>query len=85
MRDRKSVTAVTIRNIPMDVHRALRARAAQHGQSTEAEIRAILEAAVKRDGRIKVGSLLAEIGRAQGGVELEIERDRTPGEPVSFE
>jgi plasmid stability protein len=81
----KSTKAVTIRNIPVEVHRALRVRAAQHGHSTEAEIRLILEAAVKNEGRVKLGSLLAQIGRECGGVDLAIERDRTPTEPVSFE
>jgi len=37
---------VTVRNIPLDVHNALRLRAARHQHSTEAEIRAILAAAV---------------------------------------
>jgi plasmid stability protein len=83
--DLKSTRAVTIRNIPVEIHRALRMRAAQHGHSTEAEIRLILEAAVKNEGRVKLGSLLAQIGRECGGVDLAIERDRTPTEPVSFE
>jgi plasmid stability protein len=81
----KSTMAVTIRNIPVEIHRALRMRAAQHGHSTEAEIRLILQAAVKNEGRVKLGSLLAQIGRDCGGVDLAIERDRTPSEPVSFE
>jgi antitoxin FitA len=85
MRESKSTTAVTIRNIPVEIHRALRVRAAQRGHSTEAEIRLILEAAVKNEGRIKLGSLLAQIGRECGGVDLTIERDRRPTEPVSFE
>jgi plasmid stability protein len=34
--------AVTIRQIPDDVHRALKARAARSGRSVEAEIRQIL-------------------------------------------
>ena len=85
MSDLKSTKAVTIRNIPVEIHRALRMRAARHGHSTEAEIRLILEAAVKNEGRVKLGSLLAEIGRECGGVDLTIERDRTPTEPVSFE
>jgi plasmid stability protein len=85
MTDLKSTTAVTIRNIPVEIHRALRVRAAQHGHSTEAEIRLILEAAVKNEGRVKLGSLLAQIGRECGGVDLAIERDRTPTKPVSFE
>lgn len=79
------MASVTIRNLTDETHRALRVRAAMKGLSTEAEIRAILENAVRPEGRIKLGSLLAEIGRAVGGVDLEIERDRTPVEPVSFE
>ncbi len=54
---------LTVRNLPDEVHRALRIRAASHGRSTEAEVREILEAAVKPEGRLKLGSLLAEIGR----------------------
>lgn len=79
------MSSVTVRNLPEETHRALRVRAAQHGRSTEAEIRDILEKAVRPEGRIKLGSLLAEIGREVGGVDLEIERDKTPAEPVSFE
>lgn len=79
------MASVTVRNLPDETHRALRARAAEHGRSTEAEIRAILENAVRPEGRIKLGSLLAEIGREVGGVELDVERDKTVGEPLSFE
>jgi plasmid stability protein len=60
-------------------------RAATHGRSTEAEIRAILESAVRPEGRIKLGTLLADIGREVGGIDLEIERDRTSVEPMRFE
>jgi antitoxin FitA len=79
------MASVTIRNLPDETHRALRVRAAMHGLSTEAEIRAILENAVRPQGRIKLGSLLAEIGLEAGGVELVIERDKSPVEPVRFE
>jgi plasmid stability protein len=77
--------SITVRNVPDEVHRALRVRAAMHGRSAESEIRFILENAVRPEGRIKLGSLLAEIGREAGGVDLQIERDVTPGEPMSFE
>lgn len=33
---------ITVRNLPDETHRALRLRAAQHGRSTEAEVRDIL-------------------------------------------
>ena len=82
--------AVTIRNLPEETHRALRVRAAHHGRSTEAEIRAILEDAVRPDDRVKLGTLLMSIGRDAGLSEEEAEsfnklRDRTPAEPISFE
>ncbi|WP_118986704.1 FitA-like ribbon-helix-helix domain-containing protein [Photorhabdus sp. CRCIA-P01] len=77
--------SITVRNVPDEVHRALRVRAATHGRSAEAEIRFILENAVQPAGRIKLGSLLAKIGREAEGVDLEIERDKTPAEPMSFE
>jgi antitoxin FitA len=38
-------------------------RAAQHGHSMGAEVRGILESAVNPTGRLKLGSLLADIGR----------------------
>ncbi len=38
---------VNVRNLPDEVHRAIRIQAAQHGRSTEAEIRDILERAAR--------------------------------------
>lgn len=48
---------LTVRNLPDEVHRALRVRAAHHGRSTVAEVRAILEDAVKQERRVKLGTL----------------------------
>ena len=81
---------LTVRNLPDEVHRALRVRAATHGRSTEAEVRAILENAVKPEGRMKLGSLLAEIGRRASlsddeAAVFEKMREKTPARPVSFE
>lgn len=69
--------SITVRNVTEEVHRALRVRAATHGRSAEAECRVILENAMQPEGRIKLGSLLAEIGRKAGGFDLEFERDKT--------
>ena len=82
--------SITIRNVPDDVHRALRVRAALHGRSAEAEIRDILAKAAKPEGRVKLGSLLASIGSEAGLSNADVEalndlRDRTPAEPVEFE
>lgn len=79
------MSSITVRNVPEEVHRALRVRAAMHGRSTEAEIRYILEIAVKPEGRIKLGSLLAEIGQEVGGVDLDIQRDKVAAEPLNLE
>ena len=79
------MSSITVRNSPEETHRALRVRAAMAGRSTEAEVRAILESVARPEGRIKLGSLLADIGHQAGGVELDLERDRTPAEPLSFE
>ncbi len=79
---------LTVRNLPDEVHRALRLRAAQHGRSTEAEVRAILEEVVKPEGRLKLGSLLADIGRHAKLTDEEhamfTQRDTTPAEPLDI-
>jgi plasmid stability protein len=74
--------AIAIRNLAPETHRALKARAKRNGRSTEAEVRAILEAAIRPPERVKVGTLLKEFGRKHGP--LEIERDTTPTEPADF-
>ena len=67
------------------------ARAAHHGHSTEAEIRAILEAAAHSPERVKLGSLLISIAREAGGLtNAEARRfnrrhNKTPAEPMKFE
>lgn len=76
------MAAVTIRSLPDETHRALKLRAAEHGRSTEAEIRAILEAAVRPT--VRLGTALRAAGRSVGGVELKITRDRTPVVPAKF-
>ena len=77
------MSAITVRNLPEATHRALKIRAAQHGRSTEAEIRDILEAAVRP--RLALGSALAAIGIELGGIELAIPRDPTPVQAPRFE
>lgn len=55
-----------MKNVPDDVHRALKTRAAQHKRSTEAKVRDILEKAAKPEGRLKLGSLLTSIAHEAG-------------------
>jgi plasmid stability protein len=76
--------AVTVRNLPVEVHRALKLRAARNARSTEAEIRRILEDAVSTNTAAGLGSQLAALGRRFGGIELNITRDSRPAEPADF-
>lgn len=81
---------LTVRNLPDDIHRALRVRAALNGRSTEAEVRCILAEAVKPETRIHVGDALAALGRKIGLTNEDLEvfdqvRDKKPAEPMRFE
>jgi plasmid stability protein len=81
---------LTVRNLPDDVHRALRVRAAQHGHSTEAEVRAILLNAVKPETRLLMGDALAALGREIGITNEDIDmltqaRDKMPADPLRLE
>ena len=88
------MAAVTIRNLSDEAHRALKLRAAKHNRSTEAEMRAILEAAVRPEGRLLLGTALSAASRELGLTNADIEaleqsldqvRDRRPAEPIIFE
>jgi plasmid stability protein len=79
------VHAVTIRNLPEETHRALKQQARLHGKSTEAEIRAILEEAVRPKEQVGLGTALHEFAMQFGGVELDITRDSSPARAADFE
>lgn len=88
------MAVLTVRNVPDEVHRALRVRAAQHGRSTEAEVRHILEAAVKPEGRVRLGTLMHEIARKAGITDEDVnvlqkniqeQRKKARHRPVTFE
>jgi len=81
---------LTVRNLPDDVHRALRVQAALHGRSTEAEVREILATAVKPESRVRLSEALSALGRKVGLTNEDFEvfqqaRDKKPAEPMRFE
>lgn len=83
------MAVLTVRNLPDEVHRALRVRAAEHGRSTEAEVREILAEAVVPGQRLLLGDALAALGRelalSDEDVDaLETTRDRTPATPLEL-
>jgi antitoxin FitA len=81
---------LTVRNLPDEVHRALRVRAAQRGHSMEAEVRDILESAVSPPGRVKLGSVLSDIGKRARLTDEEFAvfeqvRSKVPARPPGFD
>ncbi|MEO6079059.1 MAG: Arc family DNA-binding protein [Steroidobacteraceae bacterium] len=79
------MATVTVRNLPEEIHRALRIQAARQGRSMEAEIREILAQSTRREGRMLIGTELRHYAEQIGGAELEIQRDATPLQSESLE
>jgi plasmid stability protein len=80
------MAAITVRSVDDDVKHRLRVRAAEHGRSMEAEVRAILAEAVAEEPPKNWLLQLHERCAAIGGVELDIP-PRTGGHraPVEFD
>ncbi|MFN8012829.1 MAG: hypothetical protein U0P81_15775 [Holophagaceae bacterium] len=57
-----------VRNLPDRTHKALRLRAAEHGTSLEAEVRSILEEAVRLDDQFVLPELV--VARRKKGKSL---------------
>jgi plasmid stability protein len=78
--------SLTVRNVPEETHRALRVRAALHGRSAEAEIRAILEETLRPVERLKIGTELHRIAQEIGGMDdLDVSRERGEMPAAEFE
>ena len=74
------MATLTIRNLPEPVRRSLKARAAAHDRSMEAEVRAILEDSVAPPADFVTGWLTAT-EPLRGEFELP---KRAPGRPVEL-
>lgn len=88
------MAVLTVRNVPDEVHRALRLRAAQHGRSTEAEVREILAAVVRPGQRTRLVDALATLSRESGLTNEDVEAleqvvdeagESKPAEPLRLE
>ncbi|WP_433007305.1 FitA-like ribbon-helix-helix domain-containing protein [Kribbella sp. CA-294648] len=70
------MAVITVRNLDDKVKHRLRVRAARHGRSMEAEVRAILVDAVDGDGEVdereNLGMALHRRFAEIGGVDLEL-------------
>ena len=77
--------ALTIRNLSPETHQALKLRAVRNGRSTEAEVRVILDQVTSRPPSRNVADLFAAFRAENGGLDLEVGRDRTTAEPLAFD
>jgi plasmid stability protein len=85
MQEVVAMAAITVRNLDDHVKQRLRVRAAQHGRSMEAEVRAIIVEAVGVEDEPKnMLVALREAALAVGGVDLDIPARTTEPRVVDF-
>jgi plasmid stability protein len=78
------MTAISIRNLDAGVKARLRVRAAEHGRSMEAEIRAILADAVAEQRPVVLFDAIRAFSLEHGGVDLELPRRKRRQRPVEL-
>lgn len=78
--------SISVRNLPEGLHRALKHRAAEHGRSAEAEVRAILAEVLLPADEVRIGSALRGIG-ATCGITEDYDPARSPDatQPARFD
>jgi plasmid stability protein len=76
--------AITVRNISVEAHKALKQRAKLRGTSAEAEVRALIEKVVLKKAEAGLGTLLVEFGRKYGPLP-EVTRSKETSDPATFE
>jgi plasmid stability protein len=76
------MTTLTIRNLPSEVHKALKRRAVENDNSTEEEVRRILAAAVAPSENL--ADILLAIGKQLEGAEVDFGRDKRPFQPEAL-
>jgi antitoxin FitA len=82
------MSSITIRNLDPSIKERLRVRAAEHGQSMEAEARRILQTALTGAGRAPTRNLYDRIHARfapLGGVDLQLPPREPIRDPPRFE
>ena len=75
---------ITVRNIPDAVHAALRTLAEKHVRSAEAEVRALIAAAVAPQIGSGLGQEMRGVWEGVYGEDFENLRDQGPAEGANF-
>ena len=85
-----AMAMMTLKDIPDELHSALKARAKRNNRSLVAEVRNILKEVLQPEDRVLMGDALVDIGQGIGLTDeevgiLERNQDKAPAEPVKFE
>jgi plasmid stability protein len=83
----RRTTTLTIRNVDVELRERLRVRAAGHGQSMEAELRAILRETLSHEkaGEPNLGEIIRRRFAPFGGVKLKSHPPVAIGQPPRFD
>lgn len=65
------MATLSVRNLPDEIHRALRVRAAHNERSVEAEVREILAQVLAAPAGEGIGTILQRFGKRHGGIRIE--------------
>lgn len=78
---------ITVRQIPKEVHRALKAEAERDGMSAEAKARQLLAEGLFPENRPRPGDMLRALwqGGDEGLDDIEFPRDQTPLQGAELE
>ena len=76
---------ILVRKLASEAHRALKARARQQNRSAESLAREILESTLVPESRIGLGSRIAALWDGADLSDVDLERDRTPYEPMDLQ
>lgn len=76
---------ITIRQIPDEVHRELKAQAQAQGKSAEELARTILQRGLFPADRVRPGDLLRSIWKDASLRDVAFQRDRSPIDAASFD
>ena len=68
-----NMETVTLRNLCNEAYPVLSVHQAEHNSSLKSELRGILEAALRAEEPLRIGTVLAEISRAAGLTDADVE------------
>ncbi len=78
------MSQILVRQLAPEAHRALKARARALHRSAESVAREILEEALLPQSKLGFGDRLADIWVGADLPELNLDRDKTPYEPINL-